>query len=145
MENQIKDSEAYIEDEGTISIEDFAEDAEFIEDAESIDEEECIELSDEDMSQLAGGVGLSNNRNDKKHYRGNFIKKHVHGVVHYDGASELTIRKTPGGTPYYGAGWQNNQIILVNRYKSTWRGKWAWCFSTKKGGVFGYVDSKYFS
>ena len=108
-------------------------------------EEEAEELSEEVMAEIAGGKGtkMSSNPKDKYHYKNNFVRKTVKGVVRYDATSELTLRSAPDGPVMYGYGWQNGETILINRYKSTWSNKWAFAYSKKNGGAFGYVDSRF--
>ena len=102
------------------------------------------ELSDEDMEQLAGGTGMSRNPADKYHYYKNFIKRKVHGVKYMGPTSCLTLRYQPAGNTIPGHGWQNNEYILVNKLLSTHRNNWAFVYSTKNGGAFGYSDKRYF-
>jgi len=120
------------------------EESEVIEDVEEVEAEE---LSEEEMEDISGGAGtkLSNKASDKYHYRGNFVRRKVWHVKNLGKDSELTIRRSPGGEIFYGYGWQNGETILVNKYTSTWSKDKAWVFaySTKKGGIFGYVDKRY--
>jgi hypothetical protein len=105
---------------------------------------EFEELTDEDMEQLAGGTGFSKNPDDTYHFKGNFMRRRVHGVKYMGPTSCLTFRYKPGGKPVQGHGWQNGDWILVNKKVKTHHGKWAFVYSTKEGGKFGYADKNYF-
>lgn len=107
-----------------------------------LEEDDAVELSDDAIETVSGGKGtkLSTDKTDLFHYRGNFIKKHVCNVKKYDASSELTLRMSPNGQVLYGYGWQNGDVILVNKKKATRSGKWVFAYSTKKGGAYGYVN-----
>ena len=107
--------------------------------------EEAFELSDDAMETVAGGKGtpMGNDPADKYHYKKNFVTRKVKGVVRYDASAELTLRDKPNGKVLYGYGWQNGETILINKYKSTWRGNWVFVYSKKNGGAFGYVNKDY--
>lgn len=108
-------------------------------------EEEAEELTDDVMEEVAGGKGtkMGTNPKDKYHYKKNFVKRRVKGVVKYDSTAELTLRSAPGGPVMYGYGWKNGEVILINKYTSTWSGNWVFAYSKKNGGAFGYVDKRF--
>ena len=108
-------------------------------------EEAAKELTDEVMEEVDGGRGtkLSTNSRDKYHYKNNFVKRKVQGVVMYNSTAELTLRSKPNGPVMHGYGWKNGETILINRYTSTWSGNWIFAYSRKNGGAFGYVDKRF--
>ena len=87
-------------------------------------------LNEEQLEQVAGGAN-----NDYIHDLGNFLKKKVINVIHYDETACLTLRRTPGGTIIQGIGWQNGDTILVLKdYRES-----GWYFAYKNG-KYGYVN-----
>ena len=54
---------------------------------------EMNEINEQALEETAGG----SKNYDYVHDLSRFIVRHVHGVVHYDSTSCLTMRKTPNG------------------------------------------------
>lgn len=93
------------------------------------------EISDQELQEAAGG---SSTGHDYVHDLSRFIVRHVHGVIHYDDTSCLTMRKEPGGEIIHGYGWQNGDEILIHgSYKEK-----GWYFAYQKG-IYGYVNPNY--
>ena len=84
-------------------------------------------MGDKSLEEAAGG----SRNHDYIHDLSRFIVRHVHGVIHYDDTSCLTMRKAPYG-------WQNGDEILVHgSYKEN-----GWLFAYQKG-KYGYVNANY--
>ena len=92
-------------------------------------------INEESLENVAGG---SSKNQDYIHDLSRFIVRHVHGVIHYDKTSCLTMRKAPDGEIMYGYGRQNGDEILVHgSYKEA-----GWLFAYQKG-KYGYVNANY--
>ena len=63
------------------------------------EEEKNLEMNEINEQALEETAGGSKNY-DYIHDLSRFIVRHVHGVVHYDSTSCLTMRKTPNGEEY---------------------------------------------
>ena len=97
---------------------------------------EMNEINEQALEETAGG----SKNYDYIHDLSRFIVRHVHGVVHYDSTSCLTMRKSPNGEVIYGYGWQNGDEILV--HGSYTEGGWLFAYQR---GKYGYVNPNYVS
>ena len=98
-------------------------------------ERKNYEMNEQELEVIAGGNGAND---DYLYDLGNFMIRHVHGVIHYDDTACLTMRRSPGGDVIPGYGWQNGDEILVHgSYKE---GGWLFAY---KNGKYGYVDANY--
>ena len=91
-------------------------------------------INEQELDNAAGG----NSGTDWVHELSYFIVRTVHGVVHYDASSCLTMRKSPNGEVIYGYGWQNGDSILVHGQIN--EGGWLFAY---QNGVYGYVNGNY--
>ena len=95
---------------------------------------EMNEINEQALEETAGG----SKNYDYVHDLSRFIVRHVHGVVHYDSTSCLTMRKSPNGEVIYGYGWQNGDELLVHgSYTEN-----VWLFAYQRG-KYGYVNPNY--
>ena len=88
--------------------------------------------------ELENAAGGNDSGTDWYHDLNNFVQRRVHGVVHYDSSSCLTLRREPNGSIIYGYGWQNGDTILV--HKSFNENGWLFAY---KNGKYGYVNGNY--
>ena len=71
-------------------------------------ERKNYEMNEQELEGIAGGNGAND---DYLYDLGNFMIRHVHGVIHYDDTACLTMRRSPGGEVIPGYGWQNGDEI----------------------------------
>ena len=74
---------------------------------------------------------------------GSWVYGTVHGVVHYDSSSCLTLRNAPGGDVMYTdsgrpMGWQNGESAMVK--PSSRNGDW---IQAQWNGVLGWTNANY--
>ena len=101
-------------------------------------EEKNFEMNEMNEQALENTAGGNDGGYDYVHDLSRFIVRHVHGVVHYDSTSCLTMRKSPNGEVIYGYGWQNGDEILVHgSYKEG-----GWLFAYQRG-KYGDVNPNY--
>ena len=94
---------------------------------------EMNKVNAEDLEQVTGGYSGS----------GDWVYGVVHGVIHYDASSCLTLRNAPDGAVMYTdagkpLGWQNGDVALIQ--PSSRQGNWV---RAQINGVTGWTNINY--
>ena len=98
--------------------------------------ENMNKINEENLESVSGGCEDCGNS-------GNWIYATVHGVVHYDSSSCLTLRDCPNGNVMYTdagrpMGWQNGDCALIQ--PSSRQGNWV---RANWNGCIGWTNANY--
>lgn len=97
--------------------------------------EEKKVMDAENLEEVTGG---NSQGIDIYHDLDRFVAHRVKGVIHYNDTACLTMRMQPNGDIIWGVGWQNGDIILINKHIN----ENGWLFAYKNG-LYGYVNGAY--